>query len=114
MLKDIQELCKKWNELHCVPPLDLKEFERQWKCALKFAAAKINDNIGKQGWWNARWYQQLIDEMGGQDDGNKNNSDAESNTTSNDPNQSKSTQNSEDLILSVTTDIDLKKIWQQE
>jgi hypothetical protein len=43
-LEEIIELSRKWNEQHCVPPLDDREFERQWRDATKFIADKHNDN----------------------------------------------------------------------
>jgi hypothetical protein len=35
-LEDIKQMAQIWNQNHCEPPLDNKEFEKQWKCALKF------------------------------------------------------------------------------
>ena len=35
-LEEIKKFGYEWNQQHCVPPLDDKEFERQWKDALKF------------------------------------------------------------------------------
>ena len=35
-LKKIKTLAHEWNQIHCVPPLNDKEFERQWKDATKF------------------------------------------------------------------------------
>ncbi len=37
-------MSKIWNQNHCKPPLDDREFEKQWKCALKFASKNINSN----------------------------------------------------------------------
>lgn len=34
----IRELAQDWNKDHCQPPLDSREFERQWNAALKFVA----------------------------------------------------------------------------
>jgi P4 family phage/plasmid primase-like protien len=42
-LYKIQELAIEWNNKHCYPPLDNKEFSKQWKCACKF----INDKANK-------------------------------------------------------------------
>ena len=36
----IKELAYEWNQEHCNPPLDNKEFEKQWTCAIDF----INKN----------------------------------------------------------------------
>jgi hypothetical protein len=36
----IKEYCRFWNQIHCSPPLDEGEFERQWKDAQKFVARK--------------------------------------------------------------------------
>ena len=40
-----------WNQKHCDPPLDDKEFEKQWTCATKFIEKKnINETEeGKEG-----------------------------------------------------------------
>ena len=35
-LYDIKALASKWNSDHLVPPLDYKDFEKQWKCAIEF------------------------------------------------------------------------------
>jgi hypothetical protein len=42
----IKQLVYEWNSEHCVPPLDNKEFEKQWKCATKFIFNNSN-NGGK-------------------------------------------------------------------
>jgi hypothetical protein len=34
--EQIKNLCYDWNQKHCQPPLDEKEFEKQWKDALNF------------------------------------------------------------------------------
>jgi hypothetical protein len=36
LLEQIKAQAKEWNQKHCLPPLDDKEFERQWMCALEF------------------------------------------------------------------------------
>jgi Bifunctional DNA primase/polymerase, N-terminal len=49
----IKTFCRFWNQMHCKPALDDKEFERQWKDALKFvsrldaekAAAESNEEF---------------------------------------------------------------------
>jgi hypothetical protein len=46
-LQRIKGLAIEWNNLHCKPPLDDKEFEKQWKCALAFIAMKKRQE-GKQ------------------------------------------------------------------
>lgn len=33
---EIKKLSQEWNQKHCVPPLDDKEFEKQWNDANKF------------------------------------------------------------------------------
>jgi putative DNA primase/helicase len=38
----IQELARKWNSVHCLPPLDDKEFSKLWKCACKFVSRKAS------------------------------------------------------------------------
>jgi hypothetical protein len=35
-LEDIKQIVQFWNQKHCSPPLDDKEFERQWDDAIKF------------------------------------------------------------------------------
>jgi Bifunctional DNA primase/polymerase, N-terminal len=40
----IKNLCHEWNNKTCDPPLDDKEFEKQWKCATKFIVDKNNNN----------------------------------------------------------------------
>ena len=37
-LEEIKPLAQQWNMKHCSPPLDDKEFEKQWKCATDFIA----------------------------------------------------------------------------
>lgn len=39
-LEDIKKLAWDWNVNHCSPPLPLAEFERQWKCAVKYIIAE--------------------------------------------------------------------------
>ncbi len=52
-LEDIKQIVQFWNQKHCSPPLDDKEFERQWKDALKFLekskdeSSNRKDNVGK-------------------------------------------------------------------
>jgi hypothetical protein len=36
----IKPLAQQWNNQHCSPPLDDKEFEKQWKCATGFIERK--------------------------------------------------------------------------
>jgi len=36
----IKGSCYNWNQKHCDPPLDDKEFEKQWVCATKFIEEK--------------------------------------------------------------------------
>jgi D5 N terminal like len=45
----IKQLAYEWNSEHCVPPLDNREFEKQWECATKLILnnnddGKDNDN----------------------------------------------------------------------
>lgn len=42
-LEQIKQLAQIWNQKHCEPPLDNKEFERQWECATKFINQKIKE-----------------------------------------------------------------------
>jgi hypothetical protein len=39
-LEEIKPLAQQWNQKHCSPPLDDKEFEKQWVCATDFIAKK--------------------------------------------------------------------------
>ena len=34
----IKSIAQQWNNQHCSPPLDEREFEKQWKCATDFTA----------------------------------------------------------------------------
>ena len=43
-LHTIKQMAYYWNQNHCQPPLDITEFEKQWKQALKFVSKSINDN----------------------------------------------------------------------
>ena len=47
--EQIKQLSKEWNEQHCVPPLDDREFERQWNCATRFIASQTNGNGSRNG-----------------------------------------------------------------
>ena len=42
-LEEIQDYARRWNEKHCLPPLDDIEFDKQWKCALEFIGKKIQE-----------------------------------------------------------------------
>jgi Bifunctional DNA primase/polymerase, N-terminal len=46
-LEQIRNLAREWNEQHCLPPLDNRGFERQWKDAARFVASK-DDGIKKK------------------------------------------------------------------
>lgn len=39
-LEEIKTLAQGWNQKHCSPPLDDREFEKQWTCATDFIAKK--------------------------------------------------------------------------
>jgi WD40 repeat protein/bifunctional DNA primase/polymerase-like protein len=45
---EIRELAYKWNQKHCQPPLDDKEFEKQWRDAAKFILSKIKEEEKQQ------------------------------------------------------------------
>jgi hypothetical protein len=47
-LEKIKELTKDWNNQHCIPPLDDKGFQKQWRCALRFVSRK-KEGEGEQG-----------------------------------------------------------------
>ena len=49
--EEIKKLCKQLNESHCVPPLDNREFEKQWLDAKKFIALRsdIKDETNSLG-----------------------------------------------------------------
>ena len=38
--EEIKPIARQWNLKHCSPPLDDKEFEKQWTCAIDFIAKK--------------------------------------------------------------------------
>jgi hypothetical protein len=40
----IQKIAYDWNQEHCIPPLNNKEFERQWNDALKFITREEKDS----------------------------------------------------------------------
>jgi len=40
--EQIKEISSQWNQQHCKPSLDTKEFEKQWKCANKYLDKKLN------------------------------------------------------------------------
>lgn len=42
-LEEIKPLAEQWNLKHCDPPLDDKEFEKQWTCATDFISKNAND-----------------------------------------------------------------------
>jgi hypothetical protein len=46
-LDKIKGLAREWNNEHCVPPLDNREFEKQWKCALHFIGQKREEHTTK-------------------------------------------------------------------
>jgi hypothetical protein len=43
----ITSLAREWNNQHCNPPLDDKEFEKQWKCATDFIDKKSQKHNGE-------------------------------------------------------------------
>lgn len=43
----IKELANTWNQEHCKPPLDDKEFEKQWDCAKTFIISKSDNSEQK-------------------------------------------------------------------
>jgi hypothetical protein len=43
-LDKIKDLAYEWNQQHCKPPLDDKEFERQWNDALKFVSRSKSES----------------------------------------------------------------------
>ena len=45
----IKSLARQWNSQHCSPPLDDKEFEKQWKCATDFIGKKSNNTSQDEG-----------------------------------------------------------------
>ena len=46
-LEDIKQIVQFWNQKHCNPPLDDKEFEKQWKQAMEFIADNNNSDNNK-------------------------------------------------------------------
>jgi hypothetical protein len=46
-VEELKSLSRQWNSQHCAPPLDDREFEKQWKCAIDFVSKK-------GGVWEAR------------------------------------------------------------
>lgn len=39
-LVQIEQLARQWNDKHCEPPLDDREFNKQWNCAQEYIAGK--------------------------------------------------------------------------
>jgi hypothetical protein len=46
---ETKSLAHRWNQKHCNPPLDDKEFERQWLCAKRFIGKNSNTRQKKKG-----------------------------------------------------------------
>lgn len=46
--EQIKPLAQQWNNQHCSPPLDDKEFEKQWKCATDFIGRKSSSQQQQQ------------------------------------------------------------------
>lgn len=44
-LEEIKEIARKWNQNHCIPPLDNIEFETQWKQAVDIYPKAIREFI---------------------------------------------------------------------
>ena len=60
-LEEIKEWATKWNYKHCNPPLDNREFEKQWKSATKYIVEnddKNKDKKDKKGKGKTRRQQQ--------------------------------------------------------
>jgi hypothetical protein len=47
-LGQIKSLSRTWNNDHCIPPIDDKEFEKQWKCAIRFIASRTKTVEGSK------------------------------------------------------------------
>jgi hypothetical protein len=45
-LQQIRLLAQQWNDQHCYPPLDVKEYEKQWICALNFVTKNSTKQSG--------------------------------------------------------------------
>lgn len=43
----IKKMAYDWNQEHCIPPLDNKEFEKEWKQSFNFVAKGINSTNNK-------------------------------------------------------------------
>ena len=48
--EEIKLIAYNWNQTRCEPPLDDKEFERQWKDAKKFTSTKALKSFQRIGW----------------------------------------------------------------
>jgi hypothetical protein len=46
--EEIREYAYNWNQKHCVPPLDDKEFDKQWKDGAKWILPKIKEGEKKE------------------------------------------------------------------
>ena len=47
-LEEIKQWARNWNEKHCLPPLDDKEFEKQWRCALGYIIREETKRLAQQ------------------------------------------------------------------
>jgi Bifunctional DNA primase/polymerase, N-terminal len=48
---EIREMAWNWNEKHCEPPLDDKEFEKQWQQSKKWIARKVQEQEEQDEEW---------------------------------------------------------------
>ena len=48
--EQVKEFCKRWNEQHCAPPLNNKEFEKQWHDATKYIDRILAEQNGNESY----------------------------------------------------------------
>jgi hypothetical protein len=67
---EIKENCYAWNHKHCKPPLDDKEFKRQWKDAKEFIVPQIEEELQQRTKQKQIGSGKLSDAVGEEEDGN--------------------------------------------
>ena len=67
-LEEIKDLARDWNSIHCKPPLDDREFERQWKSAVEFIKKQNLNSLYKQANQNQNLTGNLSSEELSQED----------------------------------------------
>ena len=45
---EIMQMARQWNDTHCKPPLDEKEFQKQWRDAIHFLKTSVEHFLGAE------------------------------------------------------------------